>query len=328
MATKKRAPKATPANVIPFPTPQAAPPCDDGDDDPDAQLAALLTQEPVAEVDPRTVPVRFSALKHFARSALHYWQACQRNDEPTLAMRLGTAYHAVMFDQPVQVFLGKQRRGKAWDAFKVAHADKTILNATEYARAQAMLARLKAHPLAARLMFAEGNVYEDQIAWQIGARACASRPDAYNRAQGFVLDYKTTVDATEERFQPQAWRMFYPAQLRFYADALECAQGWRPTRHYLIAQETKAPYDVTVHEVTPECLDVSARIIRLWWEKLLGCEAENAWPGLSACALRFAPPEAKAWDIVADDVDDDGSEATSQWPDAEAFVENGAVAPW
>lgn len=282
---------------------------------PEAQLAELLIAAPPVEIDPRTVPVRFSALKHFARSALHYWQACQQSDEPTLAMRLGTAYHALMFGEPIAVYLGKQRRGKAWDAFKAAHADHVILNAREHGRAQAMLARLKAHPLAAALMFADGNVYEQTIHWSIGRRACTSRPDVRNRQTRVLIDYKTTQDASEARFQPQAWRMFYPAQLEFYGQALEVAEGWRPTHYYLIAQETRAPYDVTVHEVSPACREVSAKIIRLWWEKLQGCELEDVWPGQSACALRFEAQEAKAWEFSADedlDVEPDGDNPNSE----------------
>ena len=70
-------------------------------------------------------PVRFSHLRAYGRSAMHGHHArTQPEQEPTAAMQLGSAVHAlVLGNKPVVAYPGAVRRGKEWEAFAAAHGD-------------------------------------------------------------------------------------------------------------------------------------------------------------------------------------------------------------
>jgi hypothetical protein len=165
-----------------------------------AELSRALTEtleaseneaaEPRESVDPRTVPVRFSNLKHIARSPLHYWDAVQLGRDDTLAMRLGRGAHALTFGMPAIAFPGKKRAGKQWDAFSALHADKEILSRSEWAKSTAVANAIRRHPLASQLLL-DGTTVEETIEWEWLGRKCTSRPDS-RRGSSVVVDLKTT----------------------------------------------------------------------------------------------------------------------------------------
>jgi hypothetical protein len=229
-------------------------------------------------IDPRTLPVRFSRLKAMARSPLHYWQSCQFADDDSLARRLGSGVHALVFDQPHAVFTGKVRRGKAWDAFKAAHDGKALMNTREHRKARAIADAILRHPVAHDLLFGAGAVIEQPIDWSWLGRACSSRPDSIAAVR--ITDLKSTASSEPSEFTRQALRMHYHAQLAFY----ELAKQWRdgvpaePRGHYLIAVEQKLPHAVTVFRLTQAALEVGMKLCRVWFERLLTCEKSNDWP--------------------------------------------------
>lgn len=254
-------------------------------------------------IDPRTLPVRFTRLKQLDKSPLHYLQAChETNEKPSLALRMGIGTHAMMFGLPVEKFEGT-RHGRKWEAFKLDHPDAVILNVTEHRRASAMVAAMHEHPLCSKILWAPGNVFEEHIDWQRQGRAKSSRVDIYNRERSIVIDYKTTRDATLKNFQRDAWRMFYPAQLQYYRDAIYAKHGWMPRTAMIIAQESKAPFDVVPFVIKLETLEISAITIAKWEATLAECEAANIWPGISSGIVEFEPPNQNEYVIDASDDD-------------------------
>lgn len=239
-------------------------------------------------IDPRTVPVRFSNLKHMARSALHYWDAVQLDRADTLAMRLGRGAHAMVLGMPVIKWVGKTRNGKAWDAFKERHKDKEILNAKEWATASGIANSIRNHPIAAKLLF-DGTTLEEQIEWEYLGRKCTSRPDC-RRASAYVADLKTTQCAEPEKFQRDAAYRGYNAQLAFYGLAVEHLTGVRPDELYVVAVESKRPYAVTVLRMDEESRNAGERLCRLWLERLIVCEASDSWPAYTDAIATFTAP--------------------------------------
>lgn len=242
------------------------------------ELAAQLEASDVKPlIDPRTVPVRFSNLKHMARSALHYLDAVQLGREDTLAMRLGRGAHAMVLGQPVE-FTPHRRGTKAWKAcVKKFPADTEILSAKEWAKAKGINDAIRRHPVASRLLF-EGTIIEQTVEWEWLGRKCTSRPDA--RLPGVhVTDLKTTQCADPDRFRYDAINRGYHAQLAFYGLAEKYITGKEPDDLYAAAVESKRPYDVVVLRLTDEARQQGEKMCRAWFERLLTCEASNHWAG-------------------------------------------------
>lgn len=245
------------------------------------ELAAVLAKNtppaPPKIIDPRSIPVRFSNLKHIARSALHYWDAVQLDREDTMAMRLGRGAHAMVLGMPVILWTGKTRNGKEWERFKAEHADKEILNRSEWARAEGIANAIRKHRLAAPLLF-DGTVLEEIIEWEFLGRKCTSRPDSRRLDGRIVTDLKTTRNADPAWFKRDAMLRAYDAQLSFYDLASAYKTGRDADELYATAVESKRPYACTVLRLTDEARERGRKLCRLWFEQLLNCEAANHWP--------------------------------------------------
>ncbi len=251
-----------------------------------------------ALIDPRTIAVRFSNLKHIARSALHYLDAVQLDRDDTLAMRLGRGSHAmvlgmpvVKWDQPAKKGNGKApRNGDAWEKFKADNPGAEILNAQEWAKAEGMANAIRRHPIAADLLLADSVVREQQFEWEWLGRRCSSRPDARSTDGRIVTDFKTTQCAEPQKFMKDATWRAYNAQLAFYAMAVKHLTGTEPTDLYAVAVESKRPYPVTVLRLDDGARLQGEKLCRLWMERLLTCEASNHWPAYTDAIVPFVVP--------------------------------------
>jgi hypothetical protein len=186
------------------------------------ELAEQLAANEAARVvvDPRTVPVRFSRLKHMSASALHYWQSVQDNKDDTIAMRFGRGVHALVLGLPVKRWTGKTRHGKAWDAFKAKHADKEILNTKEWDRAHGIFEAIQRHPIANEALFG-GTVLEETIEWEFMGRASARAGPTLASRDERLVDLKTTKCAEPGKFERDAIWRGYHAQFSFYGRAMK-----------------------------------------------------------------------------------------------------------
>lgn len=244
------------------------------------ELSAALRDE-LAEsskpqsIDPTTVPVRFSTLKLFARSPLHYWHAVQRGYEETLSMRIGTGAHCLLFDQPFAVWPGKVRSGKEWDRFKQEHAGLSILNQREHEQAQAIADSVRAHDTAMRLLFTNTQI-ETRLDWEWQGRAFRSTPDAASRVH--LVDLKCLRSSDPDSVMWQSSKLHYNAQAALYRRALNQA-GHGIKECYLVVVENQPPYPVTVLRFTESALEQGDKSCALWFEQLRACERAGAYPG-------------------------------------------------
>lgn len=248
-------------------------------------------------VDPRRVPVRFSNLKRIAQSPAHYRAACQYPDGDTLSRKIGRGVHAMLFNQPLSLWTGKVRNGKAWDAFLAANQNREILNAKEHAQASAIAASIRSNRDASRLLF-DSTVLERRLYWQIQGRQCAGTPDAVG-PHGLV-DLKTARTTEPDKFTRAATWMAYHAQLAWYQDGCELAGLPRPDPCYIVAVESVEPYAVTVLRLTERALDMGRRLNRLWFERLMVCEASNEWPSYSQSIVEFDLHDDEASGLIID----------------------------
>ena len=248
-----------------------------------AQLAAVLDESPY----PADVRLRLSTLKAIGRSPAHCLHALRTGGyDPTVAQKIGSGAHSLLLGGPAIVtFDGKVRRGKAWDDFAEEHKSDLILSAKETDAAEAIAESVRANPIAMRVLFQPGMIYEDTINWDWQGKPFRCTPDA--RGPSHLVDLKTTRDASPERFMRDAIRMGYHAQIGLYGLAMEAANGHKPRSSYIVAVENKAPYPVSVFELTPRAIDQGEQLCREWLERFMQCEAANNWPGYADAVVPF-----------------------------------------
>lgn len=220
-----------------------------------------------------------------ARSPLHYLHSVQSEFEETRPMRVGSCVHALVLGGEYHVYEG-ERRGNAWKEFKVAHDDgKTIVTTSEFDDATAIANAVLSDPVAAVVMAAPRET-EIELDWTWLGRACAGRLDLVR--PDLLADLKVSSTSELDRFQAQAIRMAYHAQLAWYLRALG-----RPLTSavYVIVVEDHAPYPVTVRRLTDRALEAGEKLCRLWMEQLLCCEQAGAWPGYAQSVVPLDLPE-------------------------------------
>ncbi len=236
-----------------------------------------------------TEPLRFSTLKNMAKSPAHCRYAMLNPSAPTPSMRLGSMAHAILLgkEMPV-VYPGPVRRGKEYEAFKAKFPEgETIFLESEVSDARAIARSLMDNGEACKLLLGKR---EETIHWEFSGRACRGTPDAVNTRESVLVDLKTTVDASPQRFPWQALRLAYHGQLAWYRDGLAAAGVADLERCIIVAVENRPPYAVTTFQLTDAALDFGRRLYRDWLERFLVCERSNEWPGYVP-GLLDAPPD-------------------------------------
>lgn len=237
--------------------------------------------------DPATLPCRFSTLKLFAQSPLHYWYGCQNQFEETLSMRVGSGAHALLFNQPYVVWNGKVRNGAKWDAFESDHAGKVILNQRELEQSRAMADAIRSHETASRLLFTPGTIHEQRIDWEWQGRAFRSTPDAYNRTT--LVDLKCLRSAEPDKVMWQSSKMFYHCQAALYRRCLNSLSN-SVKDAYLVVVENRPPHPVSVFRFTETALEAGDRACALWLEQLRACEQSGVYPGYTQTIVDLELP--------------------------------------
>ena len=238
-------------------------------------------------------PVRFSALKWMARSPAHYRYYAQYGIEETLAMRLGSGCHAILFEQPFVVWdatnekTGKKRNrsGAAWEEFEAEHAGKVILNVREHGEASRMADAIRSHNDARWLLFGEDVTHEQRVHWASLGRDRSCTPDA--RATQHIAELKTTRCAEPDRFCRDGLFRHYPAQLADQMDGVVASGLGRPSEAYIVAVESTPPHCITVMRLTEQALMQGRKSCRVWLERLIGCERDDYWPGYVESIVPF-----------------------------------------
>lgn len=250
--------------------------------------------------------VNASRLKKARLSLLHYKEHVQADSD---ALVLGRAEHTAVFQPdlfPLEftVWKGGQRRGKAWDAFSAANADKSILTATQYQDVLCMRDAVRNDPVAGTIVGDPDGRAEISIVWQDPGTnlLCKGRLDWLLRS--VINDLKTARDVSPRRFGISAADYAYELSAAFYLDGWLAATGEMLAGFELICVEKSAPWDVVVAPIPADVLLVG----RQQYEKLLTAVAECAkhdyWPGIAGghkVPLRYpawALPENRDTELV------------------------------
>ena len=276
-----------------------------------------LPSVPFADFDPRTVPMSWTILSRFGKSAAHAKHAAWtgKTDAGTQAMKMGRGFHAVALNQPYSIFTGKQRRGKDWDRHVSEHIEEhgegaPILNPREHALASAMAAAIRADYDAAPLIFGEGVRLEERIEWERGSRAMSSHVD-FRKPGQWLGDLKGVKDGRPARYQQAGMWAGHHAQVCLYdeADAYDCEQRGVVREPeiplYLVTVEWEPPHVVVVWKLDELAKDAGRRRIGTWWNELQASEQTGIWPGYTLTIETFTAEEIDPDEVFAPVTDED-----------------------
>jgi hypothetical protein len=251
---------------------------------------------PASMIDTRDIPVRFSHLKAYGRSAAHGLLAQLGDDKgQTRAMAFGTKVHVRLLGgelpTPPLVYPGASRRGKEWIKWRDEQEPGARIVTQSEADAELavdgkvdLVATAIERDKFAHELLTKDVVQEETIFYDWMGRKCRATPDA--RGQ-HLTDLKTTVDSGPHRFMWDAKRRSYPSQMALYRQAITLAGLPEPEDTWIVAVESAAPFNVTVLRLPPPVLEIGLRQVRLWFERLLGAEASNSWHGYCQTPIDF-----------------------------------------
>ncbi|MEM4359750.1 MAG: PD-(D/E)XK nuclease-like domain-containing protein [Candidatus Bilamarchaeaceae archaeon] len=208
----------------------------------------------------------FHDLMNLSKSYLHFQEGRRPKDQADW-QRFGTAAHLMAlepsrFASEVVTRPTADRRtreGKALhESFERESAGKVVVTEEEMERLVAM-----------RQMLHGSSAFNDILNCATHIEACAfceleslrlkGRIDAAGTLPGgelFILEYKTTSDASWDEFQRDVHKYRYDLQLYHYAVVADQPQA----RLFIVAQEKTAPFDWTITEI--EVSDVLAERYR------------------------------------------------------------------
>jgi len=187
-----------------------------------------------------------SALKAFAKSPNHYIQYVNRAFEPTPAMELGSAIHCRVLEPKewdaryieAPKVDRRTKAGKAdWEEFIEAAGERTVLTFEQMRLVEAAHAAVWSDRLAADLLEA-AQAFEQMSETQIEGVPYRGVADAIG--PDFIVDLKTTTDASADAFTRQAYNLMYHEQAAAYREIFD-----RP-RFFFITVETVEPFNTQV----------------------------------------------------------------------------------
>lgn len=153
-------------------------------------------------------------------------------------------FHGEFVRQPDEI---KIRRGKAWDEFSEANADKVVLTGDDWEACQRIRASVEAHHFGGRLL--SGGKSEVSFFKRDEETGLIVKCRTDYLLGDLIVDVKTAASADPEEFGRNAKNLGYPLQDAIYRDVTGL-----PEFAFLVVEKT-APYVVTA----PVLFDSDAR---------------------------------------------------------------------
>lgn len=156
---------------------------------------------------------------------------------------------------------------------------RLLIKADDYKDMMGSIESLNRHLWAAPLV--KGATTEESYYWTDNngvLRKC--RADAITADGSWIIDLKTTDDVSETGFGRTILKRRYHVQAAWYLDIMTALYGSdAPKGFAFIALQKKRPYDVAVHWVDKDLLELGRKIYTQDLAKLMSCMDQNYWPG-------------------------------------------------
>lgn len=186
-----------------------------------------------------------------------------------------------------------------WDS---ENEGMTVLSVDTYNQLLAMRDMVMAHPGARALLTGCNGeaVAEASVYWtdEKTGETCRCRPDFW-RADGIIVDLKTTRDASQEGFAKSLSQYRYHVQAPWYMDGLQAAfeaghfpEGWAaPKAFVFLAVENTAPYAVATYVIDAESFEIGRQQYRADLDRLAECKRTGIWPGYGDSLQMIGVPQ-------------------------------------
>lgn len=258
-----------------------------------------MTARPI--LDPEGL--RFSRLKLFAESPLHYLANVQGKSS---ILDKGTAVHSILLGgQRVIYYDGKvkptkgnpnptkigPRNGAQWEEFKAKNSDAKILSLEEYDLSHRIADAVRSNALAMRAL---DGACEQTLRFDWMKMQARTTPDVRANDGTFVTELKTCRSSRPGRFSSQAFWMYYHAQMAFHLEGMKAnglvKNGYKPDA-FIVAVCSTEPFPVTVFRLTDKALEQGRKSLVLWTEQLRGCLESRHFPAYSQAVVDLDVPE-------------------------------------
>ena len=228
-----------------------------------------------------------SLLTQLKRSPAHLMEALKNPTPPTPAMRLGSAFHvATLEPEKFDKFWargselkGTTKEGKAAQKERsLQFSPDKILKPADYDTVCSMRDSVLGHSVAGELL--EGAKTEVVAIWKDEATgiSCKAKSDALPKDDGYLLDLKSTVDASPEHMAKAIHNFGYYRQAAWYTSPFETRSDF-----YMICCEKKSPFAVAVYWVRESAVRQGHHEVRellsRWAECIEAFGHDGEWPG-------------------------------------------------
>jgi exodeoxyribonuclease VIII len=164
-------------------------------------------------------------------------------------------------------------------AHKASIADKIEMPANDYKNMLGMLSSIQRHHTAGGLL---DGAQTEQSYYHLDSagilRKC--RTDAVTPDGQFVVDLKTTDDVSEAGFGRTIAQRRYHVQGAWYLDILRGLYGDdAPKTFVFVAAQKNRPFDVAVHFLTPDQIELGRMLYRNDLAQLIECKKTGIWHG-------------------------------------------------
>lgn len=236
-----------------------------------------------------------SVLGDLARSPAHFKERVDNPKEPTPAMITGTLWHTAVLE-PWRLandyatapdgLNGNTNEYKALKASATARGVPLIRQAD-------MVEALKAGDLVrghrqAFSIFSSDYEAEHEVYWEEDGVQCKGKLDLYLPELYVVVDYKTTNDASLEKFYWKVTELGYLLQLAHYQAGIRVLTGRTEFPGILIiAQEQDSPYVVQVYEIPQHMIDQAHAKRKELLQVYKRCSETGIWGGYSDQIMRL-----------------------------------------
>lgn len=222
-----------------------------------------------------------SGIDLLLKSAAHFkWRPKQ---EESRVFDIGTAVHAGVLEPDVfekevvrlpDDFNGRTKAGRQ---YLLENANKINLTADDYQAVQDMVESVRNHPVARELL-EKGSPEESFYKMNSKHRVlCKCRADWLG--DGYVLDLKTTKDASLKEFAKSVANFGYHIQAAFYSDLIHALTGKEVTHFYFAAVEKKPPYACAVYTVAAEDVQFGRELYREGLARYSEAKKSGKWQG-------------------------------------------------